>query len=88
MPPETPQSPRRAREMSNPIKDWLGSRAPLDATGKSPELFQEFRAWCSEQGVPEALRPCQAAFGVALYKAGVVRTPQPRIYDDRRRKAG
>lgn len=74
--------------MSNPLQAWLASRGPTDATGKSPELFQEFLGWCAKQGIPEELRPCQAAFGVALFKAGVVRTPQPRVYDDRRRKAG
>ena len=74
--------------MSNTLQAWLASRAPLDATGKSAELYAEFLAWCAKQGVPEELRPCQASFGVALFKAGVVRTPQPRVYDDRRRKAG
>lgn len=72
----------------SPIQTWLASRGPTDATGKSPELFQEFLAWCAKHGIPEALRPCQAAFGVALFQAVVVRTLQSRVYDDQRRKVG
>lgn len=72
----------------SPIENWLRERGTTDATGKSPEFYAEFLAWCAKHGIPEALRPCQAAFGVALFRAGVVRTPQPRVYDDRRRKAG